>query len=259
MTEIPDQIQLPPSGPPPPGLQPWLRAVMWVAIVLIVVGGGVFVLWSCHRIPGEVLEQTGKVITKAEQALRDVASAFARGTVTSSFISYATTIDPTHYLQFATLNQMEIFSRSDERTFGYIPLPEVVVEARAPIEYTYYVDFNGAWNFLLEDGVVNVFAPPIRFNKPAVDASKISYEVRKGMFGSAKVQEDLKKSISLLATQKAQQNINLVREVGRKQIGDFVERWLIETYADGRRYPVKVYFPDEAKPGVVVLTNAPPR
>jgi hypothetical protein len=211
---------------------------MWMVIATILMGGG--------------------VIGRASKALADVASAFKQGTITTSFVSYATTITNQHYLQFATLKQGEIFTREQPGTvFGYPLLPDVVVEARAPVEYTYYLDLNAKWQFLLRDNVIYVFAPAIKFNKPAVDASAITYEVRKGYVKTADAQENLKKSITGLAIIRARENIPLVRETGRRQTSEFVEKWLMKSFADGKQYPVKVYFPDEPAPAAAGILKQP--
>jgi len=225
---------------------------MWMGIVLFLVVGGVFVFKSCRDVPGDLIDKTGQAIGKAGNALATVAAAFNRGTVTTSFLSYATSISNNHYLQFATLRQTEVFTQTDEAStgFGYIPLPEVIVEARAPVEFTYYLDLNAKWQLLVKDNVFYVLAPPIQFNKPAVDASAIQYEVRKGIvFRNAQAQENLKQSITFLANRRARENVNLVRETGRRQTTEFVERWLMKAFTDGKQYPVKVYFPDESFPG----------
>jgi hypothetical protein len=88
--------------------------------------------------PVRTVQKSGEVLEKVGQTVQSVAAAFRRGTIHTSFTSFATTMSTTHFLQFATLKQMERFERSDARAVAYIPLPEVVVEARAPIEYTYY-------------------------------------------------------------------------------------------------------------------------
>ena len=251
----------PPSPSSPTPHQAWARTTLWVLVVLICVVNAVIVFKSCRNLPGETLDKTGKVIDKAGKALADLASAFNQGRVTTEFISYATTLSNQHYLQFATLKQTEIFTRKDESTtgFGYIPLPEVVVEARAPVEYTYYLDLNAKWDFVLKDNVLYVFAPPIRFNKPAVDASAITYEVKKGYFKTAEAQENLKQSLSSLVALKARENIPLVRENGRRQVTEFVEHWLLKSFADGKRHPVKVFFPNEKPPDGVLPPASPPR
>ena len=200
-----------------------------------------------------------KVIGKAGQAMAEVAAAFKRGTITTSFVSYATSLSNNTYLQFATLKQMEIFTRTEEPStaFGYIPLPDVIVEARAPVEYTYYLDLNAKWQLTLRDGVIEVLAPSIRFNKPAVDPSGIVYEVKKGYVKSAEAQENLKRSITGLVVLRAKDNIHLVRETGRKQTADFIEKWLSKSFADGKRFPVKVSFQDESAPENVAIPGQP--
>jgi uncharacterized protein YqiB (DUF1249 family) len=190
------------------------------------------------------------MIGTAGQALATVAAAFNQGTMTTAFVSYATTVTNTLRLQVATLRQMEVFTRTQQTAtaFGYVPLPEVVVEARAPVDYSYYVDLNGPWRFVLEGNRLQVFAPPLQFNTPAVDPSAITYEVRKGYFKTAEATEQLKRSIATLVKLRARENMELVRPHAREQITAFVERWLVRAYADGRDYAVKVYFADEKPP-----------
>src|SRR5207248_2326650 len=134
------------------------------------------------------------------------------------------------YFQFATISQHEVFTRTDESSlaFGYLPLPEVIVQATAPVSYTYYLDLNARWDFLLKDGVILVTAPDIKYNRPAVDVSHITYEVKKNSLfrNTSEAMENLKSSITWLSYKRAQSNINLVRETGRKQTESFVENWL---------------------------------
>ena len=135
-------------------------------------------------------------------------------------------------------------------------------EARAPITYTYYLDLNAPWKFLLQDGVIYVTAPDIKFNKPAVDASRITYEVKKDSHirNTKEAMENLKESITMLSYKKARANIDLVRETGRKQTETFVEDWLARSFADGKRYPVKVRFRNEVKdnPSELLRQNSEP-
>src|SRR5512140_2252835 len=134
----------------------WAVPVMWMVIVLILVGGAVYVFKSCRDLPVQTLEKTGKLVNELGQQLEKVAAAFKQGTLTTTFTSYATTISGSQYLQFATLSQQEVFTRKDESSmaFGYIPLPDVIVEASAPVTYTYYLDLNARWDFRLQDGVI---------------------------------------------------------------------------------------------------------
>jgi hypothetical protein len=204
---------------------------------------------SCHDLPGDALDKAGKVVEQVGLKAQQVAAAFRQGTISTTFTSYATTLSGSQYLQFATLSQMESFTRKDESStaFGYIPLPEVIVEATAPVTYTYYLDLNARWDFKLQDGVVWVVAPDIKFNKPAVDPSRITYEVKKNSIirNTAEAMENLKSSITWLSYKKAHANIDLVRETGRTQTEAFVHNWLAKSFTDGKNYQVKVVFRNE--------------
>jgi hypothetical protein len=199
--------------------------------------------------PGEVLDKTGKAVHAVGEQLAHVAAAFKQGTITTTFTSYATSLSGSQYLQFATLTQTEKFTRVDESSvgFGYIPLPDVIVEATAPVNYTYYLDLNDRWDFVIENGEILVTAPRIRFNKPAVDASRIEYEVKKDSLlrRTREAMENLKNSITYLSYKRAETNVELVRETGRRQTENFVRNWLARSFSDGKKYPVRVRFRDE--------------
>lgn len=230
----------------------WPKAIAWMVIIFLFLASGIFIFKSLRDLPGEIIEKSGTAMEKSGRALKEIAAAFNQGTITTSFSSYATSLNSNHYLQFATLRQNEIFTRTDEATtgFGYIALPDVIVEARAPVAYTYYVDFNARWDFLLQDGVIQVLAPPIRFNEPAVDASEITYEVKKGSVfrNTDQAKENLKKSVMPMVHRRAKENVMLVRENGRRAITEFVDTWLAKSFSDTNKYFVKVYFQDEKLP-----------
>lgn len=255
MADEPEQTSAPPMAKPPMN---WPKATLWMMVIFVVSLNALLFLKSCRDLPGDMVDKTGKVIDKAGSALASVAQAFSRGTLTTSFVSTATTLSNQQHLQFATLKQTEIFTHHEAKStaFGYVPLPDVVVEARAPVEYTYHVDLKAKWELTLKDNTIHVLAPPIRANKPAVDASAISYEVKKGYLKTDEAQENLKRSITSLVTLRAKDNVGLVRETGRKEIAEFVENWLARSYTDGKQYNVKVYFPGE-KPPEGVLVHKP--
>lgn len=247
-----------PPGPerPAPGepgaaaRSPWAYPVMWMVVCLMLVGGGVYGFKSCRDLPGETLDKTSKLLTQAGDKLERVAAAFKQGTVTTTFTSTATAISGSQYLQIATLSQQEIFARKDESSlaYGYIPLPDVIVQASAPVTYTYYLDLNDKWELNLRDGVIYVTAPDIRYNKPAVDVSRLEWEVKKDSLfrKTSEAMENLKSSITYLAIRKAAANVDLVRETGRHQTELFVQNWLSHNFSDGKQYPVKVRFRREA-------------
>jgi hypothetical protein len=241
-----------PAAPTPTPHQAWAKTTLWVLVVLIVAVNVLLFLRSCQKMPGDAIEKTGKLVREAGKALVDVVGAFNQGHVTTEFISYASSINPMHRLQFATLKQTEIFTRTDAAStaFGYVPLPDVIVEARAPVEFTYHLDLNARWQLLLKDNVIYVLAPDIEFNQPAVDVSAIRYEVKKDSVirDTKAALDNLKLSITQLSKIRARENINLVRETGRRQTEEFVAKWLMKSFSDAKQYPVKVYFPGEKLP-----------
>lgn len=233
----------------------WAWPVAWIATVAIVVIAGAFIFKSCRDLPLETVEKGAKLAKEVSAGLAKVASAFHQGTVTTTFTSYATEMTGHQYLQVAEIKQQEKFTRTDEATtgFGYIPLPDVIVQADAPITYTYYLDLNEPWNFTLQDGQIIVTAPDLKFNKPAVDVSRMTYEVKKNSMirDTHAAMEGLKNSITWMAHEKAKANVSLVRETGRMETQKFVQNWLAKNFSDGKNYPVRVRFRSE------VSTNAP--
>jgi hypothetical protein len=224
---------------------PWPLAFTLVAIVAIV--AGTFLMKSVLDIPRDVAESGREVLSD----IRKIAEGFRTGTVTSTFISYATEVSGSNYLQFATLKQTEVFERKDSQSvlWGQWELPDVVVQATAPVEYTYYLDLNGKWEMRLEEHTVLVIAPQIEFNTPAIDASAIRYEIREGSIfrDEEQVLEKLKRGLMRMSRRRARENIDLVRELGRRKTEEFVQNWLVQTFSDGSSYHVEVRFADEVR------------
>lgn len=220
----------------------WAWPVAFVVVVLAMVGAGLYVFESVRRLPGSAVESGRAVLGE----LRSVAEAFRQGTIETRFVSYATRTTGTTYLQFATLEQMEIFRRRDTSSllWGQLDLPDVVVEARAPVTYTYFVDLADDWGFRIEGRHIGVTAPPIRFNRPAIDASAIRLEpLTSSLFRDEDAAlEALRGSLSTMVARRARQHIPTVRETGRRQIGEFVTTWLAGSFVDGGEYSVDVIF-----------------
>jgi hypothetical protein len=239
---------MPESDAPRPSHTPWALAAAAVAIVVIIAGALVFVFRSASDVPGTVLREGREAL----HDLREVAAAFRSGTVTTTFRSYATEVSGTSRLQFAEVRQMEVFERRDEAAvlWGTLALPDVVVEARAPVEYTYFLDLDKEWTFRLEGQDVYVVAPPVEYNRPAVDVSALRFEVREeSVLRDEQIAlEKLKRELTALTLGKARQQLPLVRETGRRSVEAFVETWLVQRFADGDRYRARVRFADEPTP-----------
>jgi hypothetical protein len=228
-----------------PSHAPWALAAATLAVAGMVVAGGLYVFRSLRSLPAEVV-QGGR---QALHDLREVAAAFRTGTVTTTFRSYATEVTGTTRLQFAELRQEELFERRDTEAvlWGALALPDVVVEARAPVTYTYFLDLAKEWRFRLEGRDVLVVVPPVEWNRPAADVSALRYSVREGsVFRDEQVALDrLRSELTPLLDRRARQHVPLVREAGRRKVEAFVEGWLIQGFADGGDHRARVVFGDE--------------
>lgn len=243
--------ETPPVSNPPPA-EPrnrWPGAVALVLVVAILVGAGVFIFREVVRAPAAIVQKTGEMIDKGGAQLRSVAEAFNKGTVKTEFLSQATELAGTSRFQFATLKQSESFRREEtgSTAWGWIPLPKVVVLAVAPVEYTYYLDFEGPWRFERAGDTIIVFAPPIETNSPALDVSALSFYTLEGSLWrqEAVVREKLRQSLTDSLKERAIKNAELVHEIGRRKLEGFVQKWLVEKFSDGRQFHVKVVFPAE--------------
>ena len=228
-----------------PSPAPWALALAVVAVVAIVVAGGLYVFRSVRSLPADVIEGGRKALGE----LREVAAAFRTGTVTTVFHGYATEVSGTTRLQFAELRQEEIFERRDSEAvlWGTLALPDVVVEARAPVTYTYFLDLDKEWRFRLEGREVLVVVPRVEWNRPAVDVSTLRYSVREGsvLRDEQVVLDRLRSELTPLLDRRARQHVPLVREAGRRKVEAFVETWLVQRFADGTGHRARVVFSDE--------------
>lgn len=232
------------SAPDRPSSPWWVWPLTFVIVTALFIGGAVYVFTSLLSVPGDVAKG-------GLEMFRELMASLGQREVVIRFQSYATEIQGSNRLQFATLEQMEIFDRRDESPLPWGELlPEVVVEARAPVTYTYYVDFDDPWQFEIEDRTVRVVAPRIQFNKPSIDASEIRFETRvSSVFRDEEAaMAELKAGLTQMSQVRARESIHLVRELGRAQIEGFVGNWLTQSFGSDD-YHVQVLFADEVDGG----------
>jgi len=228
-----------------------------LGLAAILTAGLAFVTRRALSLPADVAREGRQALSE----LRSLAAAFRSGTVTTSFARESTALAGTTRLQLATLRQAEVFTRRDEsRLFwGQLPLPDVVVEARAPVEYTYYLDLEKPWTFTLEGDLLLALAPAIEWNAPAIDVSALRYEVREGSLlrDEASVLAALRESLTGAARLRARDNVALVRDTGRARTADFVRTWVAGRFDDAKSVRVEVVFPGE-QPAQLTLPETRP-
>ena len=182
-------------------------------------------------------------------AVRHVAEGFRTGAVETTLRSYSAQVHGLSRFQFAELRQIESFERKDSTSlaWGTIPLPDVVVEARGQVVYTYVVDLQKRWDLKLTDRTVDVVAPAPEFGTPALDPSTLTFETKKGsvLRDEGAVRDALQAGLSGLLNQRAGEHLPLVRETGRKKTEEFVRNFLLSQYDDAAGLTVRVRFADE--------------
>lgn len=236
-----------------PGSRAWPVAITVITVVAILAIVTVLILRSLTALPRAAVDQTKEVMG----AVEDVAAAFRQGTIETRFISYATTVSGSNYLQFATLRRTEVFTRADRSSifWGTVDLPDIVVSATAPVEYTAYLDLDEPWHMRLENGTLWVTSPSIRFNRPAIDASRIEFEIRQDSLlrDEQAALEELKKGLTRMSILRTRELKSLVRETGRRKVEDFVRNWLVQSFTDAEDLRIEVVFADEelSSPGLI--------
>ena len=221
---------------------PWLWPLTVVIVVAMALATFLYVFNTLSRAPRAAVEGGKEML----RGLRDVAAAFHTGTVTTSFVSYATEATGVNRLQVAELSQLELFEQTDQASvlWGQLQLPDVVVRARAPVDYTYYLDLERRWDFALEGNRIRVVAPEIEFNAPAVDVSRLEYEVAAHSLlrDEDEALERLRTGISAMSRQRAVDHIPLIRELARRETEEFVAGWLAAQFVDGDEFEVEIAF-----------------
>jgi hypothetical protein len=233
---------------------PWPWVVLWLGLAGLIAVTGLWALQKLTSMPAVTLDKGVALAKEVGEQAATVARAFHQQTIRQEFLSSAATLTGTSRLEVATLDEHETFRRkeSDSIAWGIISLPSIVVQADVPVEYSYYLDFNGAWEFAQKDAVVTVYPPPIQPNTPAADISKLTFYTLEGHIwqDDKAVRDRLQGSLSAALRARAAEHIPLVREMARRQIQTFVEKWLATAFADGGQFQAKVVFPDERPPQI---------
>jgi len=235
------------------------------ALVLAILVAASILVGRLARLPKEAAEAIPHAARATAAAVSDglakLAAAIRTRSVATEFTSTATRVRGTKRLQVAELSQVEIVERRDaSRLFG-IPLPDVVVSARAPVTYVYVLDLDGRWEFDLAERTVTVLAPELAWNAPAVDVSKLTFVKSETSIlrDEEPVLEALRASLTGIFRQRARQGVPLVREAARRQAEEFVRAWLLRAYGVPEDVKVVVRFRGEPATIGPAGPSLPPR
>ena len=235
------------------------------ALVLAILVAASILVGRLARLPGEMAgaipHAVRETATAVSEGLSRLAAAIRSRSITTTFASTATEIRGTKRLQVAELTQVEVVERRDAMQFFGVPLPDVVVSARAPVTFTYVLDLDGRWDFDLTERTVTVLAPPLAWNAPAVDVSGLTFVKTQTSIlrDEAPVVEELRVSLTAMFRQRARQNVPLVRETARHEAEEFVRSWLLRAYGVPEDVRVVVRFRGEPETIAPAGPGLPPR
>ncbi|HYN40912.1 MAG TPA: hypothetical protein VE129_03980 [Thermoanaerobaculia bacterium] len=235
------------------------------ALVLAILVAASILVGRVARLPGEMAGAIPRTIRETAAAVSEglakLAAAIRTRRITTTFASTATEIRGTKRLQVAELSQVEVVERRDAMDLLGVPLPDVVVSARAPVTFTYFLDLDGKWDFDLTERTVTVLAPALAWNAPAVDVSRLTIVTAESSIlrDEAPVVEELRASLTGILAQRARRNVPLVRETARRQAEEFVRAWLLRAYGVPEDVRVVVRFRGEPEAMRPAGPGLPPR
>lgn len=154
-----------------------------------------------------------------------------------SFQSYISQVKGVKRLQVAEISSNEVIQRTSEFSLFWdtLKLPSVVVQARIPTVYTYYVDMEKPMSVEYQaehqGKRVMILMPPLEANLPAIDISGIHYEVKKGSVfrDTRSAFDELRRTVTPFLKQRASQNQVLAQEPAREQIRELAKVWVKQT------------------------------
>lgn len=194
------------------------------------------------------------VVDKGCNTLSQIAENFRTGKVVTEFHDYVTEVKGLQRLQVASLKTTDVFTRVDSKSILWelIDLPDVKIEIKMPVEYTYYLDMKSKWNFEFDESLmhIKVTAPQLKPNTPAVNVSEMKVTILKGsIFRNVDaVKDSLFKELMPRLNQLAYEKVDLVRETARKEVTSFISNWFIQIYFKNHNPKPKlisIHFEDE--------------
>ena len=233
-----------------------LHALRWpvvVAVLALVAFFGIRELFETAREGGRATVDTVRALG---EGAADIASRFATGTITTTFVSAIPRLVPDGgtLLELAAFEATETISRTDDKRifFDLVPLGATVSEIRVPVTYRYHLRLDEEWTLLVADGTCVVHAPPIRPTlPPAIHTDRMEKRSESGWlrFNEDEEMESLERSLTPTLVNRAEDpdHLELVRERCRSRVGEFVRSWLLleDQWGDGRFTSVIVIFADE--------------
>ena len=156
-------------------------------------------------------------------------------------------------MEVASLKVAEQFTRTDSKNFWGIPLGETISQISVPVYYRYHIEL--AENMPLQcntDQVCVIQVSDLKATLPiAFDSAKLEKHTANGWGRFNKNQNLLllEQSLTPLLATRAELNQykQQARELGRKTISEFVQKWMLkeQQWREGVTYKIIVLYPNE--------------
>lgn len=223
----------------------WAKAISRIGVAAVIIFGLVYLMVHLFDVPKELFKTTDQIVKNRMEEFSNIVTALNSGIVITELRSYTTKVTSSNYLQITQLQTVETFTKRDSLQYW----PDVEVETRAPVEYTFYLDLQDEWHFTLvenpnDSGYVQIpeiiiRAPDIKWNKPSVDISKMTERILRGSIlrDEEAVKRKLRAEISKICYERAAEKIDLIRAIARENTKQYIESWLINVMF--RDYEVK--------------------
>ncbi|MCX6985559.1 MAG: DUF4230 domain-containing protein [Lentisphaerae bacterium] len=176
--------------------------------------------------------------------------------ITQTFIGYAEQTKKVQHLLLLKTTRNETDRKEYSFSHPWImngkTLSSAVVEVRAPVTYSYYVDMKGSWKIICEGDTITIVAPKIQVEEPATDLSRLETHIESGklILNEAGKLEELRKQFypDMIKKAMGSEYMDSVREDARRSLAEFANGWIVADLA--KKYPMKyisVRFEDEEK------------
>lgn len=150
------------------------------------------------------------------------------------------------------LKTMELFSKSDARfaAWGKVYLGTSTSEIKVPASYRFHVKLSELKGAQIKDKVLVVKVPAIYPSLPvAFDTAGVEKRSEDGWFrfDGAQLLAELEKNLTPELERRAKQHVPVIKETARKDIEQFVQKWIVESHPEHREKisSVRVVFEGE--------------
>ncbi len=176
--------------------------------------------------------------------------------ITQTFIGYTEQTKKVQHLLLLKVTRNETDRKEYRFSHPWImngkTLSSSIMEVRAPVTYSYYVDMKDPWKIICEGETLAIIAPKIQVEEPATDLSRLETHIDSGklIFNEPAKLEELRKQFYTDMIKKAvsREHMDSIREDARRSLAEFANGWIAADMA--KKYPVKyisVRFEDEEK------------